>query len=205
MNRRSRQGVHRPGLAGDVVDGLGGVGQVGDFDEVIGVLAVPDDGLHAVAPHGQRRALGVGVGTELLLAILLFALFDLDDDVGGVGMVGIHHHDVGALGTVTAEGDGVFHRQAGDRIFVFAGEPVQPELAYHFLALGLHIFVADQAEDITLAVALCEVPFHSGDGSETKEIDERIVLEVIKDLGDVFTAQNIFWLNYRDFSHAASA
>ena len=64
----------------------------------------------AVAPQRQWRPGGMGIGPQLLLAVLVFGLFHLDDDVGDSQAVGIEHHDIGALGRVTAEGDRILDR-----------------------------------------------------------------------------------------------
>ena len=58
------QDIDGPRLAGDVVDGLRDLGQVGDFDEIVGVLAVPDNGQSAIAP--QRKPLFVKIVVTLL-------------------------------------------------------------------------------------------------------------------------------------------
>lgn len=155
------QDVDCPRLASNVVDGLRDLGQVGDFDEIVGVFAVPDDGERTIAPQGKWRAFGVGVGAQLFFAILELGSFDFDDDVGRVGVVGIHDHDVGTLGGVATEGDRVFDLDSAEWIAVAFSKFEQPELADDFLRLGEPVFAGGNAFQRRFAVFFEEAGFQS--------------------------------------------
>ena len=142
------QGLDGPRLIHDLFDGLICTGQFVDRHEVIGVLAVPDLGQNAVAPHGERCAGRMGVGPELLLAVLIFRLLHLDDDVGDGRAVSVEDHDVGPLGTVAPEGDRVFGGDARPGVAQLVDQAGQPKLAGAFLGLELHFLVADEASHV---------------------------------------------------------
>ena len=94
---------------------------------------MPDLGQNAIAPHGKRCAGRVGVGPELLLAVLIFRLLHLDDDVGDGRAVSVEDHDVGPLGTVAPEGDRVFDGDARPGITQLVNQAGQPKLTGPFL------------------------------------------------------------------------
>ena len=118
--------MHDPRLIDNILNRLAGARLVVDGNEVVGILAMPDFGQNAVAPHSERCACGMGVRAELLFPVAQLALLHLDDDVRHSGPVGIEHDDIGSLGTVAAKGDRVFNRDARSGIAVLVDQARQP-------------------------------------------------------------------------------
>jgi hypothetical protein len=123
------KGVNRPRLPRDVVDALSRSRQVGDFVKVVWVFSMPDDRLDAVAPKGERRSRGMGVGSTLFLAVLCFPLFDFEDEVGNRRTIGVENDDIGPLRTVPAECNRIFDRKAAQGITILPRQAHNPKVA----------------------------------------------------------------------------
>src|SRR5208282_5189628 len=163
--------VNRPRLAGDVLDGLRGGGQIGNGDEIVRVFAMPDNGSCTVAPERERRSGGVTTGFELIFAGLQRRRFYLDHAVGDVLPVGVPDDDAGALGSVAAEGDGHFNGEPAHVVFVSADELFEPKLTDDFLRLGGDLFVAHETTDDGFSVLVGQTFFDVGDNSRREEIE----------------------------------
>lgn len=177
-----------PGRSDDILDGLVRARNVGNFDKVVGVFAVPDDGLDAVALHGQRSAGGMGIGFKLFLAALGVGLLDLDDDHRHGGAVGVIDHDIGPLGRIAAKRDREFDRDALGLIAVLMHQAVEPQLAHHLFGLGLHILVARNALEIGLAVFLAEVGFDGADFGSAEDAQRVAALDADKEVAEIHAA-----------------
>jgi len=173
------EGIDRPRLPSDVLDGLRGRRQVGDFDDVIGIFAVPDDGRRAIAPKRERRAGSVSIAFELVLAGLGVRRLHFDHAIGDRRSVGVPNDDVGAFRRVAPEGDRNFDGEARNRIFVVAMEMLQPQLADDFFMLGSEPFVADEAADLNLAISFLQALFDLRNRAGGKDV-ECVVLCVLE-------------------------
>jgi len=146
---------------------------------------MPGDRLGAVTPYGERRARGVAVRTELLSSVLVFGLFDLDNDVGNRRAVGVHDDNIGALRGVSTERDGIFDGEARQWIFVEDMQPLQPKLAHQFLRLCNDFLVSHETSNVVFAVAYEKRLFNSGNCLLAEQLVERRVGDGGDEVGDL--------------------
>lgn len=111
---------------------------------------MPDDCLDTVAPKGEWRSRGMGVGSKLFLAVLRLLLFYLDDDVGDCRTISVKHDNIGPLRTVPAECNRIFDVKAAQWITIMPCQPHDPKLPDGFFGCGDNVFLANGAAEVRL-------------------------------------------------------
>ena len=113
---------------------------------MVWVFAVVVGNLAAIRPHGYRRAGGMAIRAQLLFAVFEFGFFDLDDDVGILGMILVGNDNVGFL-RLSAKSHGMLEGKARLEIAVLPNKPCCVELADDFFGFELNFLLPNDARD----------------------------------------------------------